>query len=160
MLNFPAKRIRSEVIAAHVRSSGLPGVVCFSCGNASRALKATGIYVVDVAPGGSLESPSVWWTPSEISRAWPHLLDATSGHLPLWLVTRIGDAFKEHLGDIGRGPHRVPSGSGETVLALALAYLNADFVAVYGGSNATRYQEKAPLNMLVRRVARIENNDA
>lgn len=147
-LIFPAKKIRAEVIRAYVERAGYRGVVCFSCGNATRALRDAGLYVVDVAPGGSLQAGR-WWDAAEIRRAWPDLLDATSGHLPAPLLREIAAAFKAHLGDLRGYYHEIPTGSGETLVCLAMAYPGHKFRPVYGQSDATQYEPQAPLNDLV-----------
>ena len=47
---------------------------------------------MDIAPSGSL-SPGRWWEPHEIARAWPDLLDATSGHLPTHLLRDLAVTY-------------------------------------------------------------------
>ena len=114
--------------------------------------KEAGLYVVDVSPRGELEA-RVWWTPEAIHRAWPDLFDATSGHLPLPLMIRIAGAFKDYLGP---QPYslNIPTGSGETILALSLAYPGLQFVSVYNLDDATKYQPEAPLNNIVNTLTR------
>jgi len=143
-----AKALRADLIAGYVRQAGLPGVVCFSCGNASAALRRVGLYVVDVSPSGDVEARR-WWQPAEIARAWPHLFDATSGHLPLPLMAQLAAALRAAMGPLEPGPHDVPTGSGETILCLRWAYPGVAFRAVYGGTRATRYEAQAPLVQLV-----------
>jgi len=152
LLRFPNKKLRTQVIKEYVAAAGYRGVVCFSCGNASTALKEAGLYVVDVSPRGELEA-RVWWTPEAIHRAWPDLFDATSGHLPLPLMIRIAGAFKDYLGP---QPYslNIPTGSGETILALSLAYPGLQFVSVYNLDDATKYQPEAPLNNIVNTLTR------
>ena len=53
MLVIPAKAIRARVIADYCRDAGYRGVVCFSCGNASRELKKL-VYTVDISDIGEL----------------------------------------------------------------------------------------------------------
>lgn len=147
-LTFPAKAIRARVIAAYARAAGYRGVVVFSCGNASRALKATGIYTVEVAPGGDLVAGR-WWQPAEIHRAWPDLLDATSGHLPAPLMMDLARAYRGYLGDLPQKAYEVPTGSGETILCLSWAYPDVAFMPVYSDDPATMYDSDAPLNSAV-----------
>ncbi|HEY0837212.1 MAG TPA: hypothetical protein VGE72_25090 [Azospirillum sp.] len=146
------KALRAAVIARHVAGAGYAGVVCFSCGNASRALKAAGLYVVEVAPGGDL-APGRWWGADEIRRAWPHLLDATSGHLGAPLMAQIAAALRAHLGRLEPGAYAVPTGSGETLVCLAMAYPACRFRPLYGDTPGTRYEAAAPLNPLVAALA-------
>lgn len=155
VLEVPAKAIRAQVIRAHLAESGHPGCVAFSCGNATRALRAAGVWVLDVAPGGALQSTK-WWSPAEVHRAWPHLFDATSGHLPIPLMASLAAIFRETFAATieGRpGPHVVPTGSGETVVCLAWAFPDARWIARYDDRQpATRYEPRAPLNGLVTRL--------
>jgi len=148
MLRFPNKQIRSSVIADFVQRAGYRGCVCFSCGNASDALKNQGLYVLDVAPKGGL-SANTWWTVDEIHKSWPDLFDATSGHLPTPLLNRIASAFKTFLGILPEQRYEVPTGSGETIVCLKLAYPNTNFVPTYNLDEATKYNPQAPLNNLV-----------
>lgn len=138
------------MIAAWCARAGLPGVVCFSCGNATRELKAAGLYVVDVAPGGALEAGR-WWGADEIRRAWPHLLDATSGHLPPPIMVEVAAALAAELGRLAVDVvHEVPTGSGETITCLRMAYPAHTFAAAYDDrAIATRYNDRAPLAALV-----------
>ncbi|MBP2291030.1 hypothetical protein [Azospirillum rugosum] len=146
------KRLRALVIAQHVRETGLPGVVCFSCGNASRALKEVGLYTVEIAPGGDL-SAGKWWTASEIAKAWPHLLDATSGHLPVPVMAAVATALRDDMGELPADTYDVPTGSGETLVCLAMAYPDSRFRPVYGVGKGTAFEPFAPLNGLVLALA-------
>ena len=54
----------------------------------------------------------------------------------------------------------VPTGSGETLVCLAMAFPKVKFIARYNIDAATEYHEEAPLNKLVERLAfRIEFAD-
>lgn len=146
------KALRAAVIARHVREAGLPGVVCFSCGNASKALKEAGLFVVEIAPGGDL-SAGKWWTAPEIARAWPHLFDATSGHLPPPVMSAVAAALRDDLGDLSPATFEVPTGSGETLVCLAMVYPGSRFRPVYGVGRGTEFEPRAPLNGLVQALA-------
>ncbi len=154
-LRFPAKALRAQVIARHIRRCGLRGAVVFSCGNASRALRKMDLYVVDISRTGDLE-PGRWWDAAEIRRAWPDLFDATSGHLPAPVMAEIAREFREALGDLPEPAYRVPTGSGETVVCLAMAYPQIRWTAVYNLNEATAYHPEAPLNDLVRALCKVE----
>lgn len=153
VLRFAAKRIRAQVIAQHLGEAGLPlRCVCFTCGNAARALRNEGLYVVEVGSQGRVE-PTEWVDPTHIAGMWPGMFDATSGHLPVWMMERIGAAFAVELGELP-GKVVVPSGSGETLVCLALAYPDVRFVARYDMTEPpTMFNEDAALNGLVRRLA-------
>jgi hypothetical protein len=153
------KRTRANIIAQYLDETQRPlRVVCFTCGNAAKALRGCGLNIVEVGPYGALQTDR-WWTPTEIAVAWPDHFDATSGHLPVWMMRDIGQALATRL--VGAGvdlrEHNqvaVPSGSGETLVCLATAYLNVSLVAEYDNAlPETTYNQDAPLNRLVQALA-------
>lgn len=147
-VNLWQKRIRSEVIAEHLLALGTKKCVCFSCGNAADSLTAAGLDVVYIGERAAL-SPQKWFTFSEIAYCFNGLFDATSGHLPIPLINRIAEKMRQEQ-PVYCGPLAIPSGSGETILCLRLAYPNLLFTAAYDDSNpATQYNLDAPLNQLV-----------
>lgn len=154
MLELPQRKaVRARLIAQHIESAGLGGCVCFSCGNASRALKEAGLYVVDISPEGDLEAKR-WWSTAEIRKAWPHLFDATSGHLPPDLMLHLGQALANVLEQEGHQLepgqlYQVPTGSGETLVALSMAMPECTFAPVYDLGRGTTLEPLAPLNPLV-----------
>lgn len=150
LLRFEHKKIRANVIKEYIGAN--KPVICFSCGNASRELKLAGLNVLDISPTGDLLALR-WFTISEIKNKFPNYFDATSGHLDITLMGLIGKAYKENLGVLP-SPCYVPCGSGETLVCLKLAYPNIDFVAVYNLDSATEYSDKAPLNDLVKVLAK------
>ena len=141
-------------MAAYVRAAGLPGVVCFTCGHAAEELRRAGLDVVEIGPAGDLGARA-WWPASRIAATWPHLLDATSGHMPAPIMADIAVAFRREMGDLDPDvTWRVPTGSGETIVCLAWAYPHLRFVAVYDARQpATAYDRQAPLNGLVESLA-------
>ena len=147
ILSFPSKKLRARVIAEHVRSAGYRGVVVFTCGNSAMALREQGLDVVEIGPRGDLKTDK-WWTAAEIHRLYPDLFDATSGHLPAALMPKIGKAFREHLGDLPAGKYAVPTGSGETILCLRVAYPNPSIVFLAAYDNRKPETELNPLNPL------------
>lgn len=152
LLRFPHKKIRAQVIKQYMQESGYTKAVCFSCGNAADALIAEGVDTLHIGENGVL-TPNKWFSPEEIANIWVGRFDATSGHLIHYLMEKIGKAYKEYLGTLPNIVY-VPSGSGETLVCLKMAYPEIDFVAVYGLDKATEYNENAPLNTLVRILAR------
>lgn len=155
------------MVLEHVRRSRFDGVVVFSCGNCSNALKQLAPQyniepgqVVAVAPGGDLE-PGRWLKPAEIRRMFPNHFDATSGHLPLYLVAQLAELYRQGLedwmDDTPAGfarfnkdePIDVAAGSGETVLALRLAFPDYRFRGIHNLDAATKFNQYAPLNELV-----------
>lgn len=152
LLQLENKKIRSEVIKEYLKDKNYKGVVCFSCGNASRELKNVGLNVIDISPTGDL-IPNKWYKPSEVYEIFKDYFDATSGHLSIELMQLIGEAYKNILGELPKINY-IPSGSGETLVCLKLAYPNKDFIAVYNLDKATEYNENATLNNLVKILAK------
>jgi hypothetical protein len=159
MLKVPAKKVRAQLILQHLSAAGLPyRVLCLTCGNAAAALRACGLQVVEVGPRGLLQ-PARWLEPAEVAFMWPGLFDATSGHLSVGMMAQLGKRLRQLLGD-DLSSLRVPSGSGETVVALALAYPHLRFTAVYGGGAPTQWNAEAPLNPLVAALCEVEGAGA
>lgn len=147
LLRFPHKRIRAQVVRKYMEGV-YTRAVCFSCGNAATELEKAGVDVLHIGAHGVL-APNKWFTQAEIKHTFPEYFDATSGHLPMELMDALGKAYAEHLGALPETVY-VPSGSGETVVCLKLAYPHTHFVAVYNIDEATEYSPGCPLNALVR----------
>lgn len=150
LLRFPHKAIRAGCIKEYMKGR-YEKAVCFSCGNAARELQLAGVPTLHIGPKGILQ-PREWFTPKQIAQTFPDYFDATSGHLPIDLMITIGAAYKEHLKELPKRVY-VPSGSGETLVCLKLAYPETGFVAVYDLDEATAYSEECVLNGLVRLLA-------
>ena len=84
-IELPAKELRSRCIAGAVE---IP-VVCFTCGNAASALRRHGLEVVEISPYGKL-SANKWCSTTDIRQMFPSMYDATSGHLPVDMMVKIG----------------------------------------------------------------------
>jgi len=144
------KAIRAAVIKDYCEQAGYRGVVCFSCGHASEALKAAGLYTVTVAPNGDLMA-NRWWTAAEIHKAWPDLLDATSGHLPMPVMRRVAtEYFRALTKRLTERHYLVPTGSGETIICLRMVFPGKKFIALYNVWQGTESCINAPLNALVK----------
>ena len=148
LLKFNHKQIRSEVIKGYMALIGLDKAVCFSCGNASRALKEAGVVTLDISDSGDLVA-NRWFRPYEVAKTFGTYFDATSGHLPLHLMADIAQAFKKELGVLSESEYLIPTGSGETIICLQIAYPDIKFVAQYNMNKATEYSKDAPLNEVV-----------
>lgn len=148
---FPNKRIRAKVIKEYMHKYGYEKAVCFSCGNATRELKRAGVNVLDISPTGDLQALK-WYTMGDIKQTFPSYFDATSGHLPYECMLWIAQEYKKYLGDIPQTIY-LPTGSGETLVCLKLAYPKSKIKAVYNLNSATAYEKGAPLNSLVRLLA-------
>jgi hypothetical protein len=132
-------------------------VVCFTCGNAAAALRDAGLDVLEIGPAGDLV-PGRWWEVDEIAREFPDRFDATAGHLPLPMVAKLAEALGEYCHAWGIEPQdgdRIPTGSGETLLAMTLAYPGVRFVAEVNGGPETEFTAAAPLYGLVSRHFRV-----
>lgn len=152
---LPFKQLRAVAIKRYMQAAGYTGAVCFSCGNASRWLKETGVDTVDISPAGDLR-PARWFTSADIVRVWPQRFNATSGYLPMDLMLEIGKVYQARFGALQPDcEYYVECGSGETVVCLALAYGAGVFVARYDNSRlATRHEAGNPLNALVNMLAK------
>lgn len=150
-LEFPNKQIRAQAIKEYLPLTGKTKVVCFSCGNATRALINAGVKTLAIAPEGDFIA-NRWFTQAEIASMFPDYFDATSGHLPMELMKEIGARFKNYLGTLD-GEYMVPTGSGETIVCLKLAYPGVKFYAKYNLNEATEYSIYAPLNEMVEIMA-------
>lgn len=146
LLSFPHKKIRSQVIKEYIKKD-YKQVVCFSCGNAARALEEEGLNVIHIGTQGEL-TPNKWYTMQEIHNRFPTAFDATSGHLNMELMKKIGQKYKEYLGELDETMY-IPTGSGETLVCLKLAYPEQNFIAVYNLGVETEFNTHAPLNKLV-----------
>lgn len=155
LLKFPHKRLRAEIIYDYVLFSQYRGVVLLSCGNAIKWMR----WVVQKKQKGKSKfackvevaemTTTKWLTNEQIGNMAPTHFEATSGHLPLWLMVRIAKKFRNYFNSHGGLPlkkYYVPTGSGETILCLKLAYPKKEFVAVYNVSRGSKYEKKAPLN--------------
>ena len=151
LFRFDNKGLRAVAIAYYMRTNGYDKAVCFSCGNASRALKQCGIDVLDVSPTGDLQALR-WFTIGEVHRHFPTHFDATSGPLPMDCMKEVAWWYKGKLKSI---PDKInlPTGSGETLVCLKMAFPESHITAVYDLDDATRYEKDAPLNPLVLAMA-------
>lgn len=152
-VSLHVKHIRARVIERYMRENGYRLAVCFSCGNASRILKEQGVPCVAVAPDGDLQAGR-WWTMAEIRMAFPTAFDATSGQLPVDVMLEIAREFQKELADFfadAGTEYVIPTGSGETVLCLKLAFPDKKFIAQWRTDDAScQYEPSAPLASFVR----------
>lgn len=151
LYRFPNKLLRSIAIKRYMDKAGYTRAVCFSCGNASAKLKEVGIDVLDISKKGDLEAKR-WFEQSEIKRLFPDYFDATSGHIPIECMLEVAKTFKEYIGCLPAEIY-LPTGSGETLLELKMAFPYAKITAVYNLDEATQYDQECILNPLVEIVA-------
>lgn len=154
------KRLRSYLLYNYVGKD--KKYVCFSCGNTSKSLKKLGLKVLDISPNGDLSS-NRWFTIQEIHDIFPQYFDATCGHLSMELMNKLSESYADYfyyLEEKAGEEVIVPTGSGETLCCLALAFPDVKFIARYGIDESTEFHEEAPLNKLVEQLAfRIEFAD-
>lgn len=144
------KRIRAEVVRAYMTRCGISYAVCFSCGNASHYLKEAGVSLLDISPQGDLTA-NRWFTMEEIRQRFPQAFDATSGHLPTDLMREIAERLRAELTFDTDTEYIIPTGSGEGVVCLKMAFPDILFTPQYNNSDpATEYNDESPLNAVVR----------
>ena len=144
------KRIRAEVVRAYMERNGIPYAVCFSCGNASRYLREAGVPMIDISPQGDLTA-NRWFTMEEIRQRFPNAFDATSGHLPTDMMHEIAERLRAELSFDTDTEYVIPTGSGESIVCLKMAFPEAKLTPQYNDSDpATEFNEEAPLNGIVR----------
>lgn len=139
--NYIEKRIRAEVIKSYLNAIGQNACVCLSCGHASGELIKVGINTT------ALIKPVKWYTQEEIQNEY-HLFDATSGHLPVFLMQRIAERIYKELPKPDNN-FELPTGSGETYVCMKMAFPFVNIIPVYNLDDSTKWHEKAPLNILV-----------
>ena len=147
------KALRAAAIKKYMEQNGFKQCVCFSCGNSSRALLEAGVKCVDISPKGDLIPSSKWWSKSEIKNAFASCFDATSGHLPIELLTSIAQIFSQNFTKKFEQNfiYEIPTGSGETIFCLKIAFPLVDFVAVYSEKDKScTYNPKAPLTPIIK----------
>jgi len=143
--NIAEKQIRSSVIETYLISTGQPAeAVIFSCGNASKCLAEKNIKVTQV------NNPARWYSYTEIYQKYK-IFDATSGHLPFPLMLLIAALLKEQFPELKKESHLVlPTGSGETLVCLKIAFPHLQITAIYNENKNTQYNKRAPLNNIVK----------
>jgi hypothetical protein len=105
-------------------------LVCFSCGNATRALREEfqDLTVIGIDGRSKLRARGEL-TFAEIAATFgPDAFNATSGYLPLEWMAELGRELAALLPPAAR--YFVPCGSGETVFALSFAIPSRQLVAV------------------------------
>ena len=150
------KRLRATLLHDYIGRN--KKYVCFSCGNTSKALKNLSLDVLDISPNGDL-IPNRWFTIQEIREIFPNRFDATCGHLSIDLMNRLSNIYRGFFSSYLYNYDEVivPTGSGETICCLALAFPDKKFIARYNIDESTEYHKEAPLNKLVEQLAfRIE----
>jgi len=140
------KKARSKAIQNYTDKP----IICFSCGNCANELKKLNMNVFHIGENGDL-TPNKWYTMKEIHERWEDYFDATSGHLNMELINIIAEEYKKQLKQL---PNKVylPTGSGETLLCLKIAFPTTKFIAVYNINKETEYNPHAPLNNIIKLI--------
>ncbi len=151
------KKERSSIVIDYAKTHLYEGIVVFSIGNPedlTRSILRSSLNLISVSPGGDLQSANKWWSQEEIRTSWPNYFDATSGHLPLFLLNKIVIKIRsKFLGIREDVEYFVPTGSGETFVCMAMAFPTISFKAVYNIDRYTQWNPNAPLNDLVNALA-------
>lgn len=110
-----------------------------------------GVKTLDISKSGDFEALR-WFKQYEIKDMFPNYFDATSGHIPIECMKLVANTFKEYLHDI---PEEIllPTGSGETLIELKMAFPQCKITAVYNLDEATQFDEGCVLNDLVQILA-------
>lgn len=137
----------------YVKETPYEGIVCVGEGpTVMELIKAApaGMPVVTIETDRAISMEG-------IANAYPRHFDATNGHLPLWLMVRIANKFAEWINANVRksmgGEVRIPTGSGETLFELRIAYpeiTETQFVALYDFNRDKRFDPNGPINQAVR----------
>ena len=76
------------------------------------------------------------------------MFDATCGHLPIPLMIEISTLLKQEIKSMPNSIE-LPTGSGESLVCLKMAFPNTVIKPLYNISKGTEYHSEAPLNNLV-----------
>lgn len=90
---------------------------------------------------------------NEIRKTFPDSFDATSGHLPTDLMNQLAEEYALIFSDtIKEGQtYTIPTGSGETVICLRMAFPKSRFIAQWNNQDPScEYSDHAPLARLVK----------
>jgi len=147
--NILEKRIRAKVIKEYLLKIGVNHCVCFTCGNGSKYLRAERLVVTSVGDNEELK-PNHWFSFFEIAEKFK-MFDATSGHLPYPLMVEISKELKKEL-HLTQKTYIIPTGSGETIVCLKMAFPNITFIPKYNTCDSTKFNPEAPLNRLVKLI--------
>ncbi len=151
------KKDRAAVVVDYARTHFYEGIVVFSIGDPNdlqRSILRSSLNLISVSPGGDLQSANKWWSQEEIRTSWPNYFDATSGHLPVFLLNQIVVRIRsKFLGIDESKEYFIPTGSGETFVCMALAFPRVTFRAVYNIDRYTQWNPNAPLNDWVSALA-------
>ena len=146
IVELPNKAIRSGVIKAFL---GKDKCFCFSCGNATKALKKVGVKVVGISKQDDLAATK--YIDPFVTKQIFDTFDATSGHLPISLMPYIAQQIKNYLPDaMYRDSDLIfcPLGSGETLFALSWLFPISRLVGVYGDYEPVKFA-KTPLKNFI-----------
>ena len=149
-VNLLEKKIRAEVIKEYLNRIGTNECICFTCGNASKYLREAGLDVISIGEKEELKS-NRWFEYEEIINIFK-VFNATSGYLNIVLLNRIALKMREMLGELIDDNYFVPTGSGETILTLIIAYPEKRFYPLRLGTPETKYDEENPLNKLLEAI--------
>jgi hypothetical protein len=152
-INLIEKRARSIVIRRYLDELKIKRCICFTSGNSAKFLREVNVDVISIGNNEGLIA-NKWFDVFEIAKF--NLFDATSGHLPFPLMVEIANMLRinEQLDFLTTCDDEIvlPTGSGETLVCLKMAFPNLEIIAAYNrpdNINATKYNEDAPLNKMV-----------
>ena len=149
-VNILEKQIRAQVIREYMEAIGQTKAVIFTCGNAAKYLRELGVPILAIGENEELK-PQKSFTHEEIAKQFPSHFNASSGDIPLFLISEIGNRLRTQLGDTFTGG-KINVGSSETLLALTIAYpeLKEKIEPFRNGQPENQYNEHATLNPFMR----------
>ena len=90
---------------------------------------------------------------NEIRNTFPDSFDATSGHLPMDMMNQLAAEYRATLSDTIKDgqTYIIPTGSGETVICLRMAFPKSRFIAQWDNQDPScEYSDQAPMAQLVK----------
>ena len=152
-INFIEKQERSCVIRRYLDQLKTDRCICFTSGNSAKFLRELNVDVISVGDNEGLIA-NRWFDVFEIAKF--NLFDATSGHLPITLMVGIATMLRINpqlsFLETHQDAIELPSGSGETLVCLKMAFPHLKIIAKYNckeNPKATAYNKEAPLNKIV-----------
>lgn len=151
-LNFDFKLHRAILIASVFKGKKMP-IVCLTCGNAAVTLRMNcDGEILELGPGvNAVMKPNKWLRPHEVAQMFPNHFDATSGHLPFWMLVILAGSLREKESKylVGEDKILVPSGSGESAVIAKLAFPRCTVIAQFDNSKpSTTFNQESLMYLL------------
>lgn len=156
IIGLKNKDIRSKIIKKYL---GNDKCFCFSCGNASRSLRNHDVNVIGISKDDLLSSNrEVDIYDSRFM--FGDYFDATSGHLPMTLISEISKEIKKLLPkEMFNNDKKIliPVGSGETMLCFMMLFDVKRLIGFYAENYRPIRFDMTPLKELITNSVTIYN---